>query len=82
MKPCNEILLGILCEDSLENEKLVEYIDEYCTSVESYIKTGDELYRERMNIYKKLIATEGVLTEDDLDQIADECIRIRTGTLS
>ncbi len=82
MKPCNEILLGILCEDSLVNEKLVNNIEEYCSSVELYIKTNDALYKERMNIFKKLIAMEGVLSEEDLDQIANECIRIRKDALS
>ena len=77
MKPCNEILLGILCDNSLENKKLVENIEEYCSSVEQYIETDEALYRERMNIFKKLIAAEGILTEEDLDQIANECIRIR-----
>lgn len=81
MKPCNEILLGILCKDSLANETLVYNIDEYCNSVELYIKTNDELYREKMNIFKKLIAMEGVLTEEDLDQIANDCIRIRKDAL-
>ncbi len=82
MKPCNEILLGILCKNSLANEKLVDNIEEYCNSVELYIKTNNELYREKMNIFKKIIATEGVLTEEDLDQIANECIRIRKDALS
>lgn len=82
MKPCNEILLGILCEDSLVNEKLVKNTEEYCSSVELYIKTNEELYKERMNIFKKLIAMEGVLSEEDLDQIANECIRIRKDALS
>jgi hypothetical protein len=82
MKPCNEILLGILCKNSLANEKLIDNIEEYCNSVELYIKTNNELYRERMNIFKKLIAIEGVLTEEDLDQIANECIRIRKDALS
>jgi len=82
MKPCNEILLGILCKNSLANEKLVDNIEEYCNSVELYIKTNNELYREKMNIFKKIIAMEGVLTEEDLDQIANECIRIRKDALS
>ena len=82
MKPCNEILLGILCKNSLDNEKLVDNIEEYCSSVELYIKTNNEIYREKMNIFKKLIATEGVLTEEDLDQIANDCIRIRNDALS
>jgi len=82
MKPCNEILLGILCKNSLANDKLIDNIEEYCNSVELYIKTDNELYREKMNIFKKLIATEGVLTEEDLDQIANECIRIRKDALS
>ena len=82
MKPCNEILLGILCKNSLANEKLVNNIEEYCNSVELYIKTDNEIYREKMNIFKKIIAIEGVLTEEDLDQIANECIRIRKDALS
>jgi len=82
MKPCNEILLGILCKNSLANEKLIDNIEEYCNSVELYIKTDNELYREKMNIFKKIIATEGVLTEEDLDQIANDCIRIRKDALS
>ena len=82
MKPCNEILLGILCKNSLANEKLIDNIEEYCNSVELYIKTNNELYREKMNIFKKIIATEGVLTEEDLDQIANECIRMRKDALS
>ena len=82
MKPCNEILLGILCKDSIANEKLIDNIEEYCSSVELYIKTDNELYREKMNIFKKIIATEGVLTEEDLDQIANECIRMRKDALS
>lgn len=40
MKPCKEILLGVLGEHTLSNEKLVEYIEEYCTSVELYIKSN------------------------------------------
>jgi len=82
MKPCNEILLGILCKNSLANDKLIDNIEEYCNSVELYIKTDNELYREKMNIFKKLIATEGILTEEDLDQIANECIRIRKDAAS
>ena len=82
MKPCNEVLLGILCKNSLANDKLVDNIEEYCNSVELYIKTNNELYREKMNIFKKIIATEGILTEEDLDQIANECIRIRKDALS
>jgi len=77
MKPCNEILLGILCDNALENEKLVDNIEAYCSSVEKYIETGDALYLERINIFKKLIATHGILTLEDLDQIASECIRMR-----
>jgi len=77
MKPCKEILLGVLGERSLSNETLVANIEEYCKSVELYIKTNDPLYIERMNIFKKLIASEDTLTEEDLDQIANECIRIR-----
>jgi len=82
MKPCNEILLGILCKDSLANDQLVKNIEEYCDSVELYIKTSNELYREKMNIFKKIIASEGVLSEEDLDQIADECIRIKKDALT
>lgn len=80
MKPCNEILLGILCNDSLDNEKLVENIGEYCNAVELYIKTNNELYRDKMNIFKKIIASEGLLSEEDLDQIADDCMRIKKDT--
>ena len=82
MKPCNEILLGILCRDSLANKTLVDNIEEYCSSVELYIKTNNEIYRDKMNIFKKIIAIEGVLSEEDLDQIANECIRIRKDALS
>jgi hypothetical protein len=82
MKPCNEVLLGILCKDSLANEQLKNNIDEYCNSVEQYIKTDNALYKEKMNIFKKIIAAEGILTEEDLDQIANECIRMRKDALS
>jgi len=77
MKPCNEILLEILCKNSLDNKTLVNNIEEYCSSVELYIKTDNKVYKDRMDIFKKLIAIEGVLTEEDLDQIANDCIRIR-----
>lgn len=77
MRPCKEILLEILGENFLTDPKLEAYTEEYCKSLELLIKTKNELYAEKMNIFKILLVAESVLNEEDIDQIANECKRIR-----
>ena len=77
MRPCKEILLEILGENFLTDPKLEGYTEEYCKSLELLIKTDNELYEHKMEIFKKLLVAESLLTEEDIDQMSNECKRLR-----
>ena len=77
MRPCKEILLEILGENFLTDPKLEGFTEEYCKSLELLIKTNNELYEEKMKIFKTLLVAESELTEEDIEQIANECKRMR-----